>query len=275
MDEEQIPQQVNPMPGFGDDLREVRLGRKLTQEHVAKGTGFSRTYVTKVETGAVFPSENFAQKCDVVFNTHGMFERLRSRLEDLGHAAWFAPYLDLEDKASRILGFSSSLIWGLLQTPDYAQAIFKAANPKADDETIESKVLARMARRRVFERKDPPEVWAVFHEACLRTVVGTKKVMAEQVEYLLDFMNRPYVNAQVLPFSAGAPDGMFHPFTLLAFEGGVPSLVYADGRYEGKIYDAPKTVGSAISFYDRLRLRSLSTDKSVAFMNSLIKEYRS
>ncbi|UCM88250.1 helix-turn-helix domain-containing protein [Streptomyces marincola] len=274
MEEDSPAESLSPLHGFGFEVKEVRLGRKLTQKHLAQGAGYSEAYVSRVEKGQLVPSERFARGCDLVFGTHGMFQRLRRRLEASDHPLWFVPYVQFERKAVRILDFSTGLIMGLLQIEDYARAVFRAANPRVPEDIIEGKVAARMRRREVLARAEPPNLWLIVHEAALRTEVGGRDVMAAQLEDLLRMAALPHVDLQVLPFAAGAPDGQMRPFTLLGMADG-PTVLYADGPRGGRVWDVAAMVGAAADTYDRLRAHASSPDDSAAFVESLVKEYRS
>ncbi|WP_413799897.1 Scr1 family TA system antitoxin-like transcriptional regulator [Streptomyces iranensis] len=50
-----------------------------------------------------------------------------------------------------MLGYSANLVIGILQTKDYAWAIFRAYFSQEEAEVIEGKVAARLSRREVFE----------------------------------------------------------------------------------------------------------------------------
>lgn len=41
---------------FGENLRRIRVGRHITQEHLAEQCGISREYVSRVENGAQSPT---------------------------------------------------------------------------------------------------------------------------------------------------------------------------------------------------------------------------
>ncbi|MFH8555733.1 helix-turn-helix domain-containing protein [Streptomyces celluloflavus] len=275
MAEKPPPEDLNPLQRFGRDIKEVRLARKLTQKHLGKATGYSEGYVSKVESGTLLPrpSEKFAKGCDVAFGTGELFAGLLRRIDEGDHPSWFAPYLHLEQKASRILDYSASLVMGLLQTEAYARAVFRSSHPREDADLIEGRVAARLRRRRLFELGTPPLLWVILHEACLRTVVGDAEVMAEQLEYLLTAVTSPHIDLQVLPFAAGAPGAHTRPFTMLTFDG-PPTVLYADGPQGGKLYDSAKTTALHLDSYDRLRAHALSPTGSLALIKSLLKEYR-
>ncbi|MFJ9406382.1 helix-turn-helix domain-containing protein [Streptomyces sp. NPDC101393] len=276
MDETTPPEHLNPLQRFGRDVRQVRLARKLTQKHLGRATGYTNGYVSKVESGTLLPrpSPKFAKGCDTVFGTGELFAGLLRRIEEGDHPSWFFPYLNLERKASRILDYSASLVMGILQTEAYAQAVFRASHPREDAALIEGRVAARLRRRELFELDDPPLLWVILHEACLRTVVGDAEIMAGQLGYLLTAAASPHIDLQVLPFSAGAPGAHTRPFTLLTFEKS-PTVLYADGPQGGKVYDSSATTALHLDSYDRLRAHALSPGESLALIKSLMKEYRS
>ncbi|MEU9487168.1 helix-turn-helix transcriptional regulator [Streptomyces decoyicus] len=275
MDETTPPEHLNPLQRFGRDIKQVRLARKLTQKHLGKATGYSEGYVSKVESGTLLPrpSEKFAKGCDLTFGTAELFAGLLRRIEEGDHPSWFVPYLNLERKASRILDYSTDLVMGLLQTEDYARAVFRAYFSREDEEAIEGKVTARLRRREVFERATPPSFWAILHEACLRTVVGDAEVMAGQLEFLLTAAASPHIKLQVMPFSAGAPAAHAKPFIVLRFTDS-RTVLYTETRVGGRMHDSEQTVDAALDDYDLLRAHALSPDRSVTLIKALLKEYR-
>ncbi|MGG7573893.1 DUF5753 domain-containing protein [Streptomyces sirii] len=151
--------------------------------------------------------------------------------------------------------------------------LFQVANPGASAEAIDSKVATRLRRREVFEQATPPLLWAILHEACLRTVVGNAEVMLLQLEYLLKVAASPHITLQVMPFSAGAPTPHMKPFTVLHFTGS-PSVLYTESRVGGRMHDSAQTVDAAMDDYDLLRANASSPDQSVALIKTLLKEFR-
>ncbi|WP_059006212.1 helix-turn-helix domain-containing protein [Streptomyces specialis] len=266
-------QPPNPLQRFGADVKRVRLGRKLTQKRLGETTGYSESYVSQVESGTLRASEKFAKGCDRTFGTNGLFEGLLKRIDEGDHPSWFMPYLNLERRASRILDYSANLVMGILQTERYARAVFQAAHPREDADVIEGRVAARLRRRAIFERQNPPELWVILHEGCLRTMVGGADVMAEQLDHLAMAAMSPQVDLQVMPFSAGATAEHLMPYTLLTFDD-ADTVLYSDGPRGGRVYDSARTVAWGLDNYDRLRANALSLGRSLALIKSLSKELR-
>lgn len=183
------------------------------------------------------------------------------------------PYLNLEREASKILSYATNLVTGMVQTEEYARAVFRAANPHATPEGVEDKVAARLRRREALERDKPPFLWVILHEACLRTIVGDYEVMAGQLEYLLSLTESPDFRLQVMPFSASIPATSTMPFIVLRFPDS-PTVLYTETRVGGRMHDSAQTVEAALDDYDLLRAHALSPDHSLNLIKSLLKEYR-
>ncbi|MER7794295.1 helix-turn-helix transcriptional regulator [Streptomyces sp. NPDC097640] len=265
---------LNPLQRYGADVRRVRLGRNLTQKHLATSTGYSVSYVSGVESGKLLPSEKFASGCDRVFGTNGLFTGMLHRLEEGDHPTHFVPYVQLEQKASHILNFSATIIVGMLQTEKYARAIFRAGHPFSSDEVIQGRVAARIRRREVFSQDRPPKLWAVLHEACLRTHVGGPAAMAGQLDFLVKSATRPGIDLQVIPFTAGAAAAHSVPFTLLTFKDS-PTVLYSDDPQGGRLCRTATTTAAVVQNYDRLRAHALPPDESLAFIETVREEYTS
>ncbi|MEV1009173.1 helix-turn-helix transcriptional regulator [Streptomyces sp. NPDC049881] len=263
-----------PLQRFGADVRTVRLGRNLTQKHLGKAAGYTESYVSQVESGKLSPSAAFAAGCDKAFGTNGLFALMRQRMEEGDHPQQFMPYVQLERTASGILDFSTTAIVGLFQTPEYAHAIFRAGHPSAPEEVIQEKVAARIKRREVLDQDRPPALWAVLHEACTRAHVGGPAVMAEQLAYILRTAERPGIDVQVIPNSAGEAGVHSSPFTLLTFDG-EPSILYTEDPQGGRVCRVSSVVESQMRHYERLMAHARPPGESLAIIDTIRKEYLS
>ncbi|MCX4910162.1 helix-turn-helix transcriptional regulator [Streptomyces sp. NBC_00878] len=264
---------MNPLRSFGLDVREVRTSHGMSQKGLGHSTGYSESYVSKVEKGAVVPSEKFARGCDLAFNTGNLFTRQLMRLLKGDHPSWFVPYLQLERRASQILDYSNAFVMGMLQTPAYAGAVFRATHPRESSDVIKGRIEARTRRRDVMERDAPPLLWVILHEAVLRAVVGGPEVMQAQLEHLLVDTESPHVTVQVLPFKAGAPAASL-PFNVLSQNDG-QSVMYSESRGQGHVTDSAAAVAEAQATYDRLRAAALSPEDSVALIREAMEAYTS
>jgi transcriptional regulator with XRE-family HTH domain len=276
MNGERTQENVEPQDGaayFGAEVRYAREHAGLTQQQLADKTNYQRPYVTKVETGRLLASEEFADACDRVFGTPGYFGRLRRRIIQQGHPGWFVPYLKLEALATQLLDYSNALVMGMLQTPEYATAVFKSTRPRESADEIKRRVELRIRRHDVLDGPNPPLLWVILHESCLRTVVGNREVMRNQMDRLLLEAESPHVTIQVLPFKAGAPASSL-PFTLIS-QDDQPTVLYGETRGLGHVNDGAAAVAEASITYDRLRASALSPDDSASMIREAMEGYTS
>lgn len=92
----------------------------------------------------------------------------------------------------------------LLQTLDYARAVFHDMESRSDRE-VEQLLEMRLRRKEALRHRDgldPLNLIAVTHESSLRQVVGSRAVMRDQLNELAERSAAPNVELRVLPFTA-------------------------------------------------------------------------
>ncbi|WP_406159236.1 helix-turn-helix transcriptional regulator [Streptomyces sp. NBC_01005] len=269
---DQAREHANGAVYFGEETKALREALVLSQEQFADKLHYRQAQVSKVENGAVLASEAFAEAMDRVARTPGVYARLRAKLSKQGHPEWFVPYITLEESASGITDYSCTFLMGLLQTPEYARAVIRAAFPRETAEQIERRVELRIRRQVVIERDEPPLLWVVIHEAVLRACVGGRAVMIGQLEHLIAQMTSPHVTVQVLPYKAGAAPSHL-PFTLLSLND-TPHAVYAETpTHGGQVDDTSSVVATAVSMFDRLRMAALSEEESLTLIRKIMEDH--
>jgi hypothetical protein len=93
----------------------------------------------------------------------------------------------------------------LLQTDDYARAIFRDMEHRSEDD-ISRQLEVRRQRQQALDRREglpPLRLVAVTHESTLRQAVGSSKVLRDQLDVLVERSKAPNVSLHVLPFRAG------------------------------------------------------------------------
>jgi transcriptional regulator with XRE-family HTH domain len=130
----------------------------LSQEQLGQRIGYSGTMVGKIETGERATSERIAEGCDEALGTKGLLVRIYdlARRWDSGSPSWFAAWKDRERTAATLCGWEPLLIPGLVQTAEYARALFVAWQSAGDDDQLEQLLDARMERQAIFERPTRP-----------------------------------------------------------------------------------------------------------------------
>ena len=218
---------------LGALLRKIRLERGLTVEQAAERLLFSMSKLSRMETGhGVATARDIRDLCDLYgVRDEAEREHMMNLAAESKRQAWwqsydlqYSTYVGLEAEAVSICAFQSSVVHGLLQTADYARAGHEGAMPRLSSEQIEMQIEAKLTRQRILTRENPPRFSAILDEAALHRMVGGRRVMATQLDKILDVSARPNVTVQVLPYDVGAHPATESNFALLELPVPTPVL---------------------------------------------------
>ncbi|MEV8638807.1 helix-turn-helix transcriptional regulator [Streptosporangium sp. NPDC051023] len=268
-------------------LRKAREQAGMTADTAAKQLRWPASKVTRIERNE-WRRPTVSDVTDLL-DVYGVTdEAMRQAMVTLARQArergWWEGELraelggslvEFETEASRIRTFEALLVPGLLQTADYARAVFRGGMV-IDGETIERRVHARLARQRILERDQPPNLWAVIDEAALAKHVGGVAAMREQIHHLITMAARPNIGIQVLPNAVGAHASMTGSFTILSYPApDDPELVYIETGTNGDLYlEGAEEVERYTLKYDHVRASALSADASVAYLADLAQQLK-
>lgn len=251
-------QRSDPPPAlvaFAEELRAHRATAGLSRDELASLIGYSPSLIAMIETGRRSPSKDFAERCDGVFKTPGTFARLEKRLRDIPFPASFRPFVPHEAEATTLKRFEHSLVPGIFQTEDYARAVL-STRPNTTDEEIEELTAARMRRKAILDREDPPIVYALLDEGVLHREIGGPAVMHGQLKHLAELSSLPNITIQVIPYSAGAHSGLLGAF-VVAETDDKPPVAYREAAWEGETSEDPALVANILRIFDTLRSEAL------------------
>lgn len=158
----------------------------MSQAQLAQLINYAPSFVSMVENADRLPKQDFTQACDKALDTGGILTRLLTELiaRD-GAPEWFWPWIEIEREAISFRAFEPLIVHGLLQTREYARAIFRSSQI-GSDEDVERSVEARLQRQEILAREHPPMFVAVMGEEMLRRPIGGHAVMRAQFEHLVD-----------------------------------------------------------------------------------------
>ncbi|MFF1355625.1 helix-turn-helix domain-containing protein [Streptomyces sp. NPDC058297] len=256
----------------GEELRHARERTGLTQQALGELLFVSGSYVGQMEAGTRRILPDMAERLDEALGAAGFFVRHGVKANESKHPVQFADTAEAEALATSILEYGAMLIPGLLQTPDYARAVFLDFQPTAPDEVIEKLLTARMERTRLLDNPTKPVLWAVLDEAALRRRVGGAAVMADNLHHIADLMRKRRIVAQVLPFTAGGHASLHGPLKLMHFDD-APPLTYVEAPSVGLLLDDPATVARHQLSYDLVRANALTPRQSLALISSVAEDY--
>lgn len=260
---------------FASELRRARTSAGLSQDALGARIGFSGEMVSKVETGDRRPSDKFAEGCDTAFDDmDGLFARLVAKAERSSgvYPAWFASWVDAEQRATVLRTWEPLIVPGLLQTADYAKVVFDAWQAIDGGADTDELVSARLARQAIFGRPAPPSFQAVIDETVLHRSVGSAKIMYAQLQHLAEMSERPRVTVQVLPADVGVHVGLLGAFAIAAFEGDTPGIVYLESPDAGETTRHTATLAKIQLTFDTLRADAMSGRASRDLIREVAEE---
>ncbi|WP_406255808.1 helix-turn-helix domain-containing protein [Streptomyces chartreusis] len=274
---------------LGAELRALRTGVGLTSGEAARLAGWHQSKVSRIETGAsgVKPAD-----VRLLFDVYGVQDaQLRELLlvlagsdEGGGRHHWWHAYrgvlpptyrdfISLESQASAMRTLETSVVPGLLQTPEYARAVTRAAvgglNSDADDR-LDALVAVRLARQDVLRADPPLKLSAVLDEAVLRREIGGPEVMARQLSRLMEAARLPQVRLQVLPFRAGEHIGLTGPFVIFSFSSTSDLDVVVLDHLTSSLYlERKEDLQAYTEAFNALRIHALSPEESLDYIAAI------
>jgi transcriptional regulator with XRE-family HTH domain len=264
----------NPLKVFGAMLAYYRNRIGMTPEQLGARVYLSGSQIRKVEAGTRTPSEDLAKACEAIpeLGCNGalteLYEILSVHLKRRAYPGWFAGWPDKEAQARRLRWFEPLVVPGLLQTEAYARAIL-STRMGATREELDDAVAARIERQRVLDHEHPPELWVILDEAVLRRAVGGPDVMREQLVRLVESGQGPNVAIQVIPFSAGAHEGLRGGAFIVADFDSAATIAYQDAASSGQIIEGATEVDALAVTWDTLRLDALPRTASISLITSV------
>ncbi|WP_406489124.1 helix-turn-helix domain-containing protein [Streptomyces phaeochromogenes] len=258
---------ASPLDYYGFELRRHREAAELTQKQLGDIVNYTGSLVGQIETARKLPTQEFSERVDAALGTGGLLSRLVALVMRSQLPAWFQQVAELEARAAEMCTFHTHLVHGLLQTEAYARAVLGTL----DQTELDDRTSVRLARQRIFEKSEPPVLWAVISEAALYQKIGGPETMRGQLAHLLNFEHKPRINIQVLPFSAGAHAGLTGSFNLYRFASD-PDIVYTEGYGSGHPTANPDTVKDCSLRYDHLQAAALSLRDSAELIRRVMEE---
>ncbi|MGW2020196.1 helix-turn-helix domain-containing protein [Streptomyces sp. NPDC001927] len=258
---------ASPLDYYGWELRRLREEAGLNQQQLGDVVFCSASLIGQIETAKKVPTRKFSEQLDAALMTGGVFTRVVGLVLKSQLPTWFQPYAEMEAKAAYISTYQAQLVYGLLQTEDYARAVLATGLP----EDLEGLVAARMERQRILDREEPPMIWVILDEAALHRPIGGREVMRNQLAHLLSFLSNRWVRIQVLPFEAGQHASLIGAFNWLRFEED-PDIVYTEDLISGHMTANPDTVREAALRYAHLQASALSVEDSAELIMRVMEE---
>ncbi|MFH8991149.1 Scr1 family TA system antitoxin-like transcriptional regulator [Streptomyces sp. NPDC017940] len=244
----------------------------FTQKTLAERIVTSEDHVASIEQGRRPLKMDLAVQLDQLLATGGTLATAVENMPEVDLVPrWAEEYMDLEREALALSWYDNQVLPGLLQTPDYARAVFHNEVPVLSDDEIALRTAARMERQEILQRKEPPTVSFVISEATLLDRLGGTEVHRAQLRHLREAAVLPGVTLQVMPVGRSFHAGLSGPFTLIE----TPEhqrLGYTEAQRGSQLIAAPDDVSILERKYAMLRTQALNPEETRALLDRLLGE---
>ncbi|MFK4224070.1 Scr1 family TA system antitoxin-like transcriptional regulator [Streptomyces sp. NPDC019890] len=262
---------------LGKQIKVLREQAGLSQRELGVAAHCGEDLISAIERGVRTPQPDFLERVDELLTAGGV---LKAAVEDVReaqskartrHPDWFRDYARAEAESVGLHDYSNQAVPGLLQTEDYARAIFTQRRPLLDEETIEKRVADRMARQQIFQRWPAPTFSYVLEEAVLRRPIGGRAVHKHQLRRLLHVGRLRTVELQVMPNDQEEHPNMDGAFILLAPKGR-QQVAYTEVQGYSRLITDPEEVRVFAERYGIIRARALTPRESLSLIEKVLGE---
>ncbi|MCM2426669.1 helix-turn-helix domain-containing protein [Streptomyces sp. RKAG337] len=253
----------------GNQIKLWRTRAAITREELGKEAGYEYESVKSMEQGRRKPTLKILEVADEMCGAHGLLLAAQDYLKPERFPSYSQDYMRYEAEAVVLSWYEAQFIPGLLQTEEYARTLIGSYWPPLDDETVEERVAARLARHSLLE-KQTKSFNFVIAESALRHPIGDLEEHRHQLRHLLAAGTPRHVTIQVLRVGGSHP-GLSGPFVLLETPDH-DQLAYEEGQMMGILYAEPVKVSVLAQRHAMILRQALRPEESVQFIRALVEE---
>jgi len=226
---------LGPRRRVAAELKRLRERRQLNLADVAGAPEvlISTSKLSRLENAQGKPRQRDVRDLIHFYGLEGtqLAARLLKWVELAQVPGWWSNYDDLPEGYDRHLAYEADaavervytipFIPALLQTDDYAAAVFRHMERRSDEEISQLMEIRRKRKEALAARDghDPLRLVAVIHESALRQAVGSPQILRDQLDVLLDHLDQPdNVSLGILPFSAAPIRSMTCMYAYFEYE---------------------------------------------------------
>jgi transcriptional regulator with XRE-family HTH domain len=179
-----------PLRVFGEEVRRYREVAGLSMAELEARSSISDSHIGKIERGETRCSREVAEALDKVLDSRGALPSLWDKLvKDASLPTWF-DWPVIEERAGLLVAYENFVVYGLLQTEDYASALLVDPGERA----------FRLKRQEILTRDEPapPRLVVLLAESVLTNLVGSPEIMRDQLKHLLEPPS-PRTTVQIVP----------------------------------------------------------------------------
>ncbi|MER6615192.1 helix-turn-helix domain-containing protein [Streptomyces xantholiticus] len=254
--------------------RQIRLWREAAGMRAAElgaAIGYGENQIYKVETGKRIPKPEFLDKVDEVLGAGGKLAAMKKDVAEARYPKKVRDLARLEAEAVELGAYGNHNMHGLLQTEEYARALYEMRRPSFSRDQVDRYVAGRMARQEILQRQPLTTLTFVQEEVTIKRPLGGRAVARRQLEHLLGIGQLRNVEIQVMPTDREDHAGMGGQLQLLKFEDG-RAVAHWEGQLSNRLTSDPKEVRIIELRYGIIRAQALTPRESLAFIEKALGE---
>jgi transcriptional regulator with XRE-family HTH domain len=268
---------------LGASIAELRKEAQLSQRKLAAELGRDNATVSRWESGERPPSP---QQVSEILRILGVTGERAADLIDMASGTdepqWLAitlparrqqlgALLNAERTATRVTHVAPLLIPGVLQSTDVIRSIMVEGGVPTSE--IDERVAVRIGRRELITRREPAYLDVLLGELAIRQILGSPKIMADQLRYLLELGELPNVDLRVVPYSAGWHPAMAGSFILIdSDEDEIPSVAHVEMQRSGLIFHDRDDIDAYRHAADMVRKKAMSPADTQGLIAEVLTE---
>lgn len=256
---------------IGAMVAHFRRGAGYTQFSLAERLCVHEETIASIEQGRRPLKGDLADHLDQLLETKGALGVAVTQIPQRERYPLFAQdFMELEQQALTLLSYEIQVAPGLLQTEEYAQAVFSNLFPPITEEDAEERLSARLDRQQLFGRKPwPPMMNYLLEESILHRPLGGKAVLREQIRHLRRCADLPFLGLQIMPTEREEHAGLNGPMVLVETPDH-EQLAYMEGQRVSFLVDDPDEVSVLQQKYGMLRSQALTPEESKDLLDDLL-----
>jgi hypothetical protein len=246
---------------LGEELRKLReTCTDLNGASLAIRLGWDPSKLSTIETGKYRASEiDLVQYLSMCGKDIDFFEEFKQRYR-YAFEEYIVQVSDnlrtlamAESTATTITSYDPQAIPGLVQTPEYADGLYRMGGYVSEDR-IPTVVQFRMDRQAILKRHDRPTCLFYIHEHALQTQVGDARIMEDQ--YLKLLFNVHMI--RIIPADTAV---IASSCTLWEFEKAMP-IAFVETDLANVFVQDPGAIVRTRLLFDRLAQVALDAEQS-------------
>ncbi|MFB6616952.1 helix-turn-helix domain-containing protein [Streptomyces sp. NPDC085524] len=255
----------------GRQLKMWREAADLDRSKFGERMGYGPNLIYKIERGARIPRPEFLEKADEILEAGGKIAAMKADIQRARYPKKVRDLAKLEADSVELGAYGNHNLHGLLQTEEYARALYEMRRPAYSRDEVERYVAARMARQEIFHRQPSPALSFVLEQVTLERTLGGRDILRRQLEHLLDVGRLRNVEIQVMPTDAEDHAGMGGHLQVLKLRDG-SAVGYVEAQLPSRLITSVNEIQLLELRYGIIRSQALSPRQSRVFIEKVLGE---